>query len=453
MRQLHAPRARLHDGWSRDVLFGVARGRIVTIRPDAAPGEATRLPGPVIPGMPNAHSHAFQWAMAGLAEHAGTEPDSFWTWRDTMYRIALAMDPEGLEATAAMLYAEMLEAGYTTVAEFHYLHHQASGAPYDEPAELALRIGQAAREAGIGLTLLPVLYAHGGLGGQPPRDDQRRFVNSPEGLLTIAERAAERLPDARVGLALHSLRAVTPEEMNVALAGMPDEAPVHLHLAEQQAEVDDALRVLGARPAAWLAENVELSPRWNLVHATHLDGDEVRTLARSGATVVLCPTTEANLGDGLFPGEAFLAEGGAVAIGSDSHVIVDPAEELRTLEGGQRLRAERRNVLRPGPGPRHHVGAGRWEAAVAGGARALGETEGGLSVGALADLVVLDDTHPRLVARSDDALLDTFVLAGQRGLVREVWARGERVVSEGKHRARDALRARWRHAATRLDLG
>ncbi|MEO0324377.1 MAG: formimidoylglutamate deiminase [Myxococcota bacterium] len=457
MIRLHCPAARLPGGWRQDVLFEVDGGRIAAIRPGAAPGDATRLPGPVLAGMPNAHSHAFQWAMAGLAEHGLSrngvaEPDSFWTWRDTMYRFALAMDPEALEATAAMLYAEMLEAGYTSVAEFHYLHHQPSGAPHDEPAELALRVGQAAQEAGIGLTLLPVLYAHGGLAGQPPRADQRRFVNTPEGLLRIAERAAAGLPEARVGLALHSLRAVTPEEMNAAIDGMAPEVPIHLHLAEQQAEVDDAVRVLGARPAAWLAAHQELSPRWNLVHATHLDKGEVRALATSGATVVLCPTTEANLGDGLFPGEPYLEAGGRFAIGSDSHVIVDPAEELRTLEGGQRLRAERRNVLRApacGDGA-HHIGAGLWEAAVAGGSRALGESAPGLSVGARADLVVLDDTHPRLAARSDDALLDTFVLAGQRGLVREVWVRGERVVVDGRHRLRDALRARWRSAAERL---
>lgn len=453
MTVLHCPRARLPEGWRDDVRLTVDGRSIVRVEIGVPIGEAARLPGPVVPGMTNAHSHAFQWAMAGLAEHAGAEADSFWTWRETMYRFALALDADAVEATAAMLYVEMLEAGYTRVAEFHYLHHRPDGAAYHEPAELALRIGRAAATAGIGLTLLPVLYAYGGIGGQPAKATQRRFVTTPDKLLRIVERARDALPDARVGLALHSLRAVTEREIAAALAGLDGldpSAPVHIHLAEQRAEVEAAEEALGARPAAWLARTQSLSSRWSLVHATHLDDTEVTRLAESGATVVLCPTTEANLGDGLFPAEPFLRRGGTIAIGSDSHVVVDPAEELRVLEGGQRLRAERRNVLRVGDGPRHHLGADLWRAAAAGGARAMGVPTGSLAVGRRADLLVLDDAHPRLIGRRGDALLDTFILAGQRGLVREAWVDGRRVVADGRHGSRDAVRQRWRDTARRL---
>jgi formimidoylglutamate deiminase len=449
-------------GWVSDVLLRFeGAGRIAGIEHGASPADASSVAaGPVVPGMPNLHSHAFQRAMAGLAERAageggGDAQDGFWTWRRTMYAFLARLSPEAIEAIAAQLYVEMLKAGYTSVAEFHYLHHDPAGKPYAERAETSLRIASAARQAGIRLTLLPTLYAHGGFGGAPPGEAQRRFINTVDALLSIVERTRGTTadnPPLRVGLALHSLRAVTPEELNEAVAGftaLDPTGPIHIHIAEQVKEVEDCLAWSGRRPVEWLLDHVALSDRWCLVHATHLTPEETSRLARSGAVIGLCPTTEANLGDGIFPAEPYLRDGGRFGVGSDSHIGVSAAEELRLLEYGQRLGTRRRNVLRMPNTP--SIGAGLYRAAVVGGSRALGLGEWeGIAVGAPADLLVLDPEHPRLAVRSGDLLLDSYVFGGDAACVRDVMVGGRFVVREGRHPDEAAIAARYRQEAERL---
>lgn len=457
--EFFAPTARLPGGWAQDVCFSVDRdGTLLSVTPGGRPAAgAERLAGPVVPGQPNLHSHAFQRAMAGLAERvgvgAGGANDSFWSWRETMYGFLARLGPDELEAVAAQLYLEMLEAGYTAVGEFHYLHHDPAGRGYDEPAEMGLRVIAAARATGIGLTLLPVLYGYGGFGGAPAGQGQRRFLNSPEALLAIAGRLQDALagdPQGIVGLAPHSLRAVTPDSLREALAGLGEldpGAPVHIHVAEQTKEVDDCLAWSGSRPVRWLLDNLDIDPRWCLVHATHMDEAETRDLAASGAVAGLCPTTEANLGDGLFPAPAYVAAGGAWGVGSDSHISVDPVEELRWLEYGQRLLHRRRTVLAGATG---HLGEDLWNAAATGGARALGRPIGSLAPGCRADLVVLDEALPCLAGKRGAALMDAVVFAGNRRPVRDVMVGGRWRVREGRHEAREAVRAGFERAMARL---
>jgi len=442
----------LPGGWADGTTVRFSPDGIITaVEPGLDPALA-RAAGPVIPGMPNLHSHAFQRAMAGLAERAGPAEDSFWTWRDTMYGFVRRLAPEDAEAVAALLYMEMLTQGYTAVAEFHYLHHAPDGTPYADRAEMARRLIAAADTAGIGLTLLPVLYAHGGFGGRPPAEGQRRFINTPDGLRAIMDDAARAMggrTGRRTGLALHSLRAVTVEEMGAALDGLPPGTPVHIHIAEQTAEVDACLAWSGRRPVEWLLDHAPVSPDWCLVHATHMTADETAAVAARGAVAGLCPTTEANLGDGLFPAPAFLAHGGRFGIGSDSHITVSPAEDLRMLEYGQRLAARQRNVLRlPGEAS---IGAGLYRAALAGGAQALGRPgTAGIAAGQPADLVILDPDDPKLMGRDGDALLDAHIFAGSGHGVRGVVAGGCEVVRDGRHGRRDAIVAAYRRALDRL---
>jgi formimidoylglutamate deiminase len=435
--------ALLPDGWARDVLFEVAPdGGLAAVTPnararllDAQAGDIELAAGPVLPGMPNLHSHAFQRAMAGLGEHAANAEDSFWTWRELMYRFVARLEPRQIEAIATLLYIEMLKAGYTAVGEFHYLHHQPDGAPYADRAETGKRMLRAAEAAGIGITLLPVLYGYGGFGGQPAGDGQRRFLNDPDGVLEIVaglEAALGDDPRGTVGLAPHSLRAVTPETLSAALDGLSARAPVHIHVAEQTREVEDCMAWSGARPVRWLLDHAPVEPRWCLVHATHMEPDETADLAASGAVAGLCPTTEANLGDGLFDGPGYWAAGGVWGIGSDSHVSVSPIEELRWLEYGQRLRDRRRNVLR---GRAPGIGAQLFRDALEGGARALGRPIGRLAPGFRADFLVLERDLPTLVGLEDDALLDALVFAGNRNPVRDVAVGGRWVVRDGHHPA------------------
>lgn len=459
MTVLFCPAALLPQGWAENVAIDVddATGAIAAVTADApCPPGARRLCGPTLPGMPNLHSHAFQRAMAGLAERTGARGgmDSFWNWRETMYAFLARLTPDDVGAVAEMLYVELLKGGFTAVAEFHYLHHGPDGAPYTDRAEIAKRLLDAAEAAGIGLALLPVLYAHGGFGGAAPTPGQARFLNDVDGLIRIVEgaRVAAR-PGQRVGLALHSLRAVTPEEMADALAAadaLDPTAPIHIHVAEQTAEVDACLAWSGRRPVAWLLEHAPLDRRWCLIHATHLDAAEVAGLAASGAVAGLCPTTEANLGDGLFPAEAFLAAGGVFGVGTDSHVSLDAADELRILEYGQRLTTRRRGVLgTPGAG----CGADLWRRALAGGAQALGLHAGAIAPGRRADLVALDPDDPKLIGRSGDALLDSLVFATPSRAVREVYVAGRRVVADGRHPREEAARAAYRAALARLGAG
>jgi len=450
-----AERALLPDGWARDVRIEVdSLGAIAAATPDSDPAGAGRLAGPVVPGMANLHSHAFQRALAGLAER-GLGEDSFWTWREVMYRFVGRLSPEQVEAIAAQLYVEMLKAGYTAVGEFHYLHHGPDGRPYDDPAEMARRVLAAARRTGIGLTLLPVLYGYGDFGGQPAGEGQRRFLNSPEALLRIVEALHHDTagdPQVAVGVAPHSLRAVTPDTLDAAVRGVHGlwaEAPVHIHVAEQMREVEACRAWCGRRPVEYLLEQGYPDARWCLIHATHTTEDEVARLAESGAVAGLCPTTEANLGDGVFPAEAYLRAGGRFGIGSDSHISVSPVEELRWLEYGQRLMVRRRNVL-ASPDHDGSVGATLWQGALRGGARALGPPIGRLAPGHRADLVVLDGAAPQLRAKPDDLLLDALVFAGNANPVRDVMVGGSWVVREGQHSEEDAVLAAYQSAVSDL---
>ena len=440
-------RALLPEGWRSGVSLRVRDGRIAAIEGDALPEPDATTLGCVVPGLGNLHSHAFQRGMAGLAEAGRAGGDSFWGWREVMYRFLDRLGPDDVEAIAAMAYAEMLESGFTRVGEFHYLHHAPDGRPYADPAELAGRIAAAAQASGIGLSLLPVFYAHAGFGGQAPEPMQRRFIHGLDAFAALMQRCREvlsDLPDAVLGVAPHSLRAVAPEELAL-LPGLV-EGPVHLHLAEQMREVEACLAWSGQRPVQWLLAHAPVDERWCLVHATHVATGELDGIRARGAVVGLCPITEANLGDGLFPMPAFVHGGGRFGVGSDSNVLVDAAEELRLLEYGQRLHLRSRNVLaRPGTS----TGRGLFDAALAGGAQALG-VPAGLRVGAPADLVELDRAHPGLAHRSDDRLLDGWLFAARGGAIRSVWCGGRRQVADGRHLAREAIATRYR--ATLADI-
>lgn len=459
IRKVFAPQAFLPDGWAESVLFDLdSAGSIVRVTTNAEAGEAERTTGPVLPGMPNLHSHAFQRAMAGLAEHArpgAAKDDSFWTWREVMYRFVAALTPEQVQAIAAQLYVEMLQAGYTAVGEFHYLHHGPDGRPYDDVAEMSRRTVAAAGTAGIGITQLPVLYGYGGFGAQKAGEGQRRFLNDPSGLLRIVEAlqtAYEQNPQVRVGVAPHSLRAVTPETLDEVVAGLSAldaAAPIHIHIAEQTKEVDDCVAWCGRRPVEHLMETRAPDARWCLVHATHMTEQETAALAASGAVAGLCPTTEANLGDGLFPAEPYIAAGGRWGIGSDSHISLSPVEELRWFEYGQRLTTRRRNVL-AGEGPDTSVGQRLFVQALAGGAQALGRPIGALEVGKRADLLVLDPEHPAVATLPVERLLDGVVFAGNRNPVRDVMVGGKWVVQEGRHKDAERVQAAYADAVSQL---
>ena len=439
------------EGWLAPGTVEVgADGRISGIEAGEA-GE--RIGGIALPGMPNLHSHAFQRAMAGLTERAGPGEDSFWTWRDVMYGFVDRLGPDDAEAIAAQLYCEMLKAGYTGVAEFHYLHHAPDGNPYGDLAEMAERVTAAAGRTGIALTLLPVLYNAGGFGGAPIGGAQRRFENDAERLLRIVETMRQRHgadPGFRVGLAPHSLRAAGPESLAEALAGldsMDSDAPIHIHVAEQTREVEDCVAWSGRRPVEWLLDAHDVGSRWCLVHATHMTPDETRALAATGAVAGLCPTTEANLGDGLFPLGAYLEAGGRLGIGSDSHVSVSPVEELRWLEYGQRLTSRRRNIAAL---PRRSTGARLHAAALEGGVQATAREAGAIEAGRAADIVTLDASHPLLAGKTGDAILDTWVFAGNANLVRDVMVGGRWIVRNGRHPEEEAIERAFVRTMERL---
>jgi formimidoylglutamate deiminase len=397
----------------------------------AAPPGAQRVAGLVVPGVVNLHSHAFQRAMAGLAERTGLEGDNFWRWREVMYRFLAVLSPDDVQAIAAQFYVECLLNGYTAVAEFHYLHNTPDGTPYADRAELSRRIVAAADDAGIGLTLLPVLYRHSGFGGARPIAGQRRFVLAVDDYARLCHTLAGLAP---VGVAPHSLRAVTPGNLQaaIALAGeLGADTPVHIHIAEQTREVEDCLAWSRQRPVAWLLDHAPVGPRWCLVHATHIDAAERRALAASGAVVGLCQTTEANLGDGIFPLRPYLEEGGRFGIGSDSNVSASPVEELRWIEYVRRLESRARNVTETRPGL--SVAAALLDRATSGGAAAAGRNTGAIVPGRLADLVVLDPEHPALVGRQRLALLDTWLFSGNATPVRHVMVQGRWVVRDGAH--------------------
>ncbi len=440
----HAAQALLPQGWASDVRLQVVEGRIGAIDVGEPPRAGDTRVDILVPGLPNLHSHAFQRGMAGLTEIGGGDGDSFWSWRELMYRFLAALRPDAVEAIAAQAYMEMLECGFTRVGEFHYLHHDADGRPYAERAEMSARIAAAAAWTGIGLTLLPVFYAHADFGGAPPNDAQRRLIHDVDGfaqLLEGARAALAGLPDAVLGIAPHSLRAVTGEELRALLP--LNEGPVHIHIAEQLREVDACVAWSGLRPVRWLYENAAVDARWCLVHATHIDADERARLVASHAVAGLCPITEGNLGDGVFPMQAFAREGGRFGVGSDSNVLIDAAEELRLLEYGQRLTLRGRNVLAPDAG----CSSGRFlfAGALQGGAQALG-VPAGLQVGASADLLELDAGHPALLSRRGDALLDSWLFAARNGALRSVWRHGRQCVANGRHLQREAITTRFAQA-------
>lgn len=402
-----------------------------------------------LPGMPNVHSHAFQRAIAGLTEIRGkSASDSFWTWRDLMYRFTGRMTPEDLTAIAAMAYAEMLESGFTRVGEFHYLHHDVDGKHYGNLASMSEAIASAADETGIGLTLLPVLYSYAGFGALPPTPLQARFVTNGADFARIvegADKAVARLPDAIVGVAPHSLRAVSPRQI-FEIASLGSDRPVHIHIAEQVGEVEDCLAWSGRRPVAWLVDNCDVDSRWCLVHATHVDQAEIGALAHSGAVVGLCPITEANLGDGIFPAKAYLDAGGAIGIGSDSNVRIDVSEELRLLEYGQRLASKSRNVL---AALGQSTGLEIFRRTAEGGARALG-VPGGIEEGLSADLISLNLHHPAFAITDEKTIVDTFIFAAGSVAIDCVWRRGRKVVANGCHEHRQKIVERYCKAITRL---
>lgn len=448
-RTLHFGQALLASGWASNVRITTADGLICEIARSEGPHPGDDRHAIGLPGMCNVHSHAFQRGMAGLAESRGMNDDSFWTWRETMYRFVDRIDAEQLQAIAALAYSEMLETGFTRVGEFHYLHHDAAGNGYSDPARLSQSIAAAAAESGIGLTLLPVFYAHAGFGGTKPGYGQRRFIHDLNGFARLheaARSAVAALPDAIVGVAPHSLRAVTADELR-HLADMAGEGPIHIHIAEQVREVEDCQAWSGARPVEWLLDNMPVDERWCLVHATHMTDTEATRLGASGAVAGLCPITEANLGDGLFPAGPFLAAGGRFGIGSDSNVMIDMTEELRWLEYGQRLARQARNIW--ASGPRRSSGQDIFEGAVDGGARALGVI-GGLCVGGPADMLSLDAQHPSIAGKSDSAILDAFLFAGGRNAVDCVWRRGEQLVTAGRHYDHDRLAERYRRVLKAL---
>ncbi|WP_421913565.1 formimidoylglutamate deiminase [Mesorhizobium sp.] len=442
MTSIFAEQALLPDGWHDDVRIVFDGGSIATVETgtDALPGDERHAI--LLPGMPNLHSHAFQRGMAGLAELRGPSADSFWSWREVMYRFALSMTPDQVEAVAAQLYVEMLEAGFSRVGEFHYLHHDRDGKPYGNIAEMAERIAAAAGDTGIGLTLLPVFYAHSSFGGAAPNDGQRRFINDVNRFSRLVEKSRESvrtLNQAIVGVAPHSLRAATPEELVEVVAVAPD-GPIHIHVAEQVKEVEDCLAWSGARPVEFLLGHASVDQRWCLIHATHMTEAETVDMAKSGAIAGLCPITEANLGDGTFAASLFMQHGGRFGVGSDSNVLIGLPDELRQLEYSQRLAHRARNVLAVAGGS---TGRALFDAAIDGGSVALGAGASRIAVGAPANVVSLQADHPSLAGKRGDAIIDAWVFANG-SKVDCVWVHGGKQVSGGRHLKRDAIAERFR---------
>lgn len=432
--------ALLSSGWAERVRLNLNGGRIEFVETgvDAKAGDERH--GIAVPGLCNVHSHAFQRGMAGLAETRGPVGDNFWTWREVMYHFLDRLSPDDVETIAALSYVEMLETGFTRVGEFHYLHHDPNGAPYANTGELAERIAGASVQAGIGLTLLPVFYAHSNFGGAAPAPGQRRFINTVASFTRLMQQCAaitSKLDDANFGVAPHSLRAATGDELK-AIVPLALGGPVHIHAAEQTKEVEDCIAFSGARPVEWLLDH-GADQHWCLVHATHMTDAETKRLAASDAVAGLCPITEANLGDGVFPAQDYLGQGGRFGIGTDSNVRIDAAGELRLLEYAQRLTLRSRNLLAPAQGC--STGRALFDGALAGGAQALGQKSHGLAQGVPADIVSFDPESPALAGRKGDALLDSWIFAGARP--DQVWRFGRMVVEGGRHLDRKRIATRY----------
>lgn len=438
------------SGWQKDVIVSVDKGGIIE---GVATGrnDGTLIKGIAIPAVPNVHSHAHQKLMVGLAEKAGPRTDSFWTWREVMYGFALKLSPDDLEAVAAQAYVEMVKVGFSCVGEFQYLHHQPDGSPYDEPAEMSLRCISAAEQAGIAIAMLPTLYNYAGFGGQPANAGQRRFVNDADNFLKIYETlksVCETNPFRQLGISPHSLRAVTPELLKTVLNGISQDARIHIHVAEQTKEVDDCLAWCGMRPVEFLLDQFDISSRWCPIHATHMTDAETQRLAKSGAIAGLCPTTEANLGDGIFPAGQFMKQGGAIAIGSDSQISISPAEDLRMLEYSQRLRDRTRNALASGAGA--STGRTLFDAVLSGGSTCLDNPMGTITVGKRCDIAVLDSEHSSMTGREGDAILDTWIFSAGNAAVKDVIVGGSHVVKDRLHIDEDRIQKKFAEAVRRL---
>ena len=453
MPSLFATRALLPDGWTENVRIEIGDdGKIVSVESQvtAAPSDQNLGSGILVPAIGNLHSHTFQRAMAGMTEYRSSENDDFWSWRTLMYRFLDVLTPEDIEAIAALAFMEMLESGYASVAEFHYVHHQPGGAAYGNIAELSERIASAASDTGIGLTLLPVLYSYGGAECTPLSGGQLRFgcdLDRYSSLMEAARRAVKRLPeDSGIGVAPHSLRATSPEQFE-QLSPLASGGPLHIHIAEQQREVREIEAWHGARPVEWLLDNAAIGPDWCLIHATHMTQEETAGLAASGATAGLCPITEANLGDGIFNGREFLANDGQFGTGSDSNVHISLSQELRQLEYSQRYRHEARNVLATSDkstGTRLYLGA------LCGGARAQMRASAGLGAGEWADMVCLNGDHVALCGLAPDYILDGWIFAADDRVVRDVWSAGRHCIRDGAHVSRDSIERRYRKVLSGL---
>jgi formimidoylglutamate deiminase len=459
MTTIFAPTALLPDGWAQNVLIECDKDGWITGIDTfkaalPADGAAEVVAGPLVPGMPNVHSHAFQRAIAGLTERANIKKDTFWNWRETVYRFLSRIDPDDMHVLATQVYIDMLKAGYTAVGEFHYVHHQQDGTPYADRPLMSRQIVQAAIETGIAITHMPVLYAHSGFGAQAPKEGQKRFLNDVSGLMRIiGELYGEyrSQPQVTVGYAHHSLRAVSPEmlaEGTAAIRKLSPEAPIHIHAAEQMAEVEACLEWSGKRPVEWLLENAGIDDRWCLVHCTHMTAAELRAMAESRAVVGLCPTTEANLGDGIFPLAEYFRAGGAFGIGSDSHISLNMAEELRWLEYVQRLVLRERTIVRDHELP--SVGATLFERALSGGARAMGRKCGRIDIGYRADFLVLDADLPIMSGKLRDHILDTAIFAANKSPVRDVMAGGKWVIRDRHHRREEKAAEDFRRVLEKL---
>ena len=448
--------ALLRQGWAENVLIRFDdRGQIVSIETGVAAGETDRpmekLTGTIIAGIPNLHSHAHQRAMAGLGERASGDSDSFWTWRKVMYHFLARINPDQLYHIARMLYLEMLQAGYTRVGEFQYLHHDQSGNPYANRAEMTLQCHQAAHDVGIGFTALPVLYRYSGFGSKPPAEEQKRFINDADGFLEILTCLQQGMDSRdRIGIAPHSLRAIDEPLLQEVLDQTPANWKVHIHIAEQTREVDDCVQWSDQTPLTWLYQRFSPDQNWCLIHATHMSPEETKLLATSGAIAGLCPTTEANLGDGFFNAEQFFSAEGNWGIGSDSQISVSPVEELRWLEYGQRLGTRGRNVLAGEFGESMHTGRNLYSRAALGGALACDGNGGELAVGKQADFILLDDNHPRLYGRSGDNLLNSWIFSGNDNMVSDVFVAGKQVINVNRHKDQDEIRTRFQQTMDQL---
>ncbi len=451
--KLYAQQIFTDTGWQSDKTLVIEEGVITAINSGFEEG-ATRLKGPVIPGMSNCHSHAFQRAFVGMSEQGSEGQDSFWTWRKVMYGFLGQINPDQLQTIATQLYIEMLKAGYTNVGEFHYLHHQSDGKHYQNLAEMSSQIFKAADNAGIALTHLPVAYQYSGFGSQPANPGQCRFINDADQFNQLVSNCfdlSKEYAESRVGIAPHSLRATDLPMLNDILGhvkSLDASAPIHIHIAEQQQEVNDSLAFSQKRPVQWLYDNIDVDQHWCLIHATHLTQSERQGIAKSKAVAGICPTTEANLGDGIFPTTEYLEDDGVIAIGSDSHISVNPIEELRWLEYAQRLIKQQRAIL--ATSEQASVGANLWQRAVQGGAQSLGRNCDSISVGKKADLLVLDENKVSLFAHQSQHILDSFIFASHQNPVRDVFVAGNWVVEDGRHHLEDSSAEQYRNVLKTL---